>query len=179
MKTIIAEGDTPELAFNEQLNFELVQDATKAFKKTQEDIADFAAFYLETYADSADGYGAYIILREPKKTSTKIKFKVDNIINRTVRKWATITNFMDSNEKIVLKYPSKGTTKSKSIAVAKKLALELLTDITIVLTKQVIVGDPTIARVSVNKDTNTTGKYYFFGIETIQDVSDISDSTKD
>jgi hypothetical protein len=179
MKTIIAEGNSPELAFNGAFDFAIASNATSSFKRSQEDIADFAADYLESYAESVDGFGAYIVLREPKKAPVKTKFKVDNFINKGSRKWETITNFIDQNENTVLKYPSKGTTKSKSIAKAKELALELNTEITLVLTKQVSVGDPTIAKIAVNTDTNTMGKYYFFGIETIHGVDDIPDSTED
>lgn len=172
MKTIIAEGATPELAFNKQADFELVSNATKLFLKSGLDLDGFAKDYL-TGVDDAEGYGAYIVLREPKKTKTpKTKFKVENFVNKTVRKWETITNFMKADETIILKYPSKGTTKAKSIAKAKELSAEHNCAITVLLTKQVNTGSPITAIVTVSPDINTEGRYYFFGVENLIDTTE-------
>jgi len=164
MKTIIAEGISPDKAFNNTFDFDISNNATKAFSKSREDIDVFAATYLKNYGDSVEGLGAYIVLCKPKNTPPKTKFKVNNFVNKQVRKWETIVNFVDKDEKIVLKYPAKGTTKSKSIARAKELSLELNSDIVIVLTKQVKSGEATIAKISP-VTVNTLGNYYFFGIE--------------
>ena len=164
MKTIIAEGASPDLAFNQQANFVLTNNATKAFSKSTDTIENFSKQYLEKNYDSAEGLGAYVILKEPKKPSTKTKYKIENVVNKTVRKWETVTNFIDEDDDIVFQIPSKETTKAKSIKKAKSIAEELGKVIKITLTKRVKVGSPVTAVVSVAKQ-NTDGKYFFFGIE--------------
>lgn len=175
MKTIIAEGSTPDLAFNDQLDFVLANDATKAFSKNpNQDIQEFAKEYLYNTFQDEEGLGGYIVLQKPKNKTTKIKYKIDNIVNKVVRKWVTITNFMDEDI-VIFKTPSKETTKALSIKKAKSLTEELGKTITIVLTKEVSVGSPITAIVSLAKDRNTDGKYFFFGVENKNPINSVDE----
>lgn len=167
MKTIIAEGATPDLAFNNQLDFELVNDATKAFSKTNQDINEFAKEYINTRFSDAEGLGAYIVLQKPKNKTTKTKYRVENVVNKVIRKWETVTNFVDDDGEVVFEIPSKQTTKAQSITKAKALAEELNKPITLKLSKQVSVGNPITAVVSLKKDLNIDGKYFIFGVENV------------
>lgn len=163
MKVFTSEGMTPDQAFGNQADFELVNDVTKLFHKSNLDPKEFAEQYLGS--DPIDGYGNYIVLQKPKTKTTKRKYKVDNVVNKVSRKWATIINFVNKEGVTVASSPSKVMTKAKAISKAKELVEGTGQNINIVLTKQVIEGEAVIAKVSPNPDIVIQGRYFFFGIE--------------
>lgn len=163
MKVFTSEGMSPDQAFNKQADFELGYDLTKQFHKANVDPNEFAEQYLGD--EPEEGYGHYITLQAPKTKTTKNKYKVSNVVNKTSRKWATIVNFIDTDGVTVYSNPSKTMTKAKAISKAKELVQGLKKDIKIVLTKQLVAGDSVIATVISNPDIVTLGRYFFFGVE--------------
>lgn len=169
MKIFTGEGMNPEEAFDKTQGLLLTMDVTKKFHKSGLDLNEFIEDYLTRVPS---GYAYYIELRKPKTKIMKKKYKVVNIVNKTVRKWATIINFVDDNDTLVYSESSKTMTKAKAISKAKELVQGTGKDITITLTKQVVAGEPQIASVVTNPDIVTKGNYCFFGIAEVESIDD-------
>ena len=167
MKVFTSEGMSPEQAFSNQADFELGYDLTKQFHKANVEPDEFAQQYADD--NPIEGYGDYIVLQKPNTKTTKNKYKVLNVVNKTSRKWATIVNFIDNDGITVFSNPSKTMTKAKAISKAKELVQGTQKTITITLTKQVITGDPIVATVVPNPNVVIPGRYFFFGTENVQD----------
>lgn len=162
IKTFTAEGATPELALNNQLSFDDLTNVTRAYIKANVSLEEFVKQYLTD--DPFEGFGYYVVIRAAKKPLDKPRFKVINHINKTVRKWTTMVNFINDEGKVLETATTKDMPKAKAIAHAKELATEKNAAITIVLSKEVATGSGTIAEIQPKED-NSDGKYFFFGLE--------------
>jgi hypothetical protein len=166
MKSFTSEGMDSIQAFGDCTSFELGYDVTKQFHKANVEPEQFAEQFLGD--EPVEGYGYYVVLQKPNTKTTKNKYKVLNVVNKTSRKWVTMVNFIDNNEITVFSSSSKTMTKAKAISKAKELVQGTQKTIIISLTKQVITGDPIVATVVPNPDIVTPGRYFFFGTENSQ-----------
>lgn len=162
IKTLTAEGATPELALNNQVSFDDLTNVTRAYIKANISLEEFAKQYLGD--DPFEGFGYYVVIRPARKPLDKPRFKVINHINKTVRKWITMVNFINDEGKVLETATTKDMPKAKAIKHAKELAEQRNTTITVVLSKEVATGSGTIVEIQPKED-NSDGKYFFFGVE--------------
>lgn len=155
---------TAEEAFNGQLNFSITLDATKAWHKSVSDSKqEFAAEFLQERTYSQPGLGAFIVLDPPKVFNPKRKVKLNNIVNKEVRRWKTKFIFVNMQTKEVLE--SEAKTKGEAIKEAKKLSAELKVSFSIEISKILVEGKNQVAVIEFVDTIETTGNFYFFGVE--------------
>lgn len=166
IKTLTAEGTSPETALGNLAIFDDLTNVTRAYIKANISLEEFATNFIGD--DPVEGLGYYIVIKPAKKPLDTPKFKVVNHINKNIRTWATVVNFINDEGKVLETASTKTMPKAKAIKHAKSLAEQNDSSITITLSKEIVLGSDIIAEIQPKED-NSNGKYFFFGVEITPD----------
>jgi len=173
IKIIHAEGTFLDETFNDQANFELAVDATKAWNKAgqpqiDDSIDGFAALLLKEKTQLENGLGAFVIIQKYKVTEPTKPVKSENIVGVGTRKWKTVYQFVDVKTELPI-IPSFiiADKKAEVIKQAKELAVTLNTDILINVSKTMTAGTASAAVVKIQTPQIIPGRYIFFGVEEV------------
>ena len=170
VKVVIAEGFDVNEVFEGKADFQLIGNATQAWKKAGEpkltvELESFAANYLQTKVKSVAGSGYYVVLDAPTKDTREKPYKVDNIVNEGERKYKTFYIPVDPKTGAPAT-EERPETKAEGVNLAKKLVTELKKDIVVNVVREVVEGEAVAAYVSYTPSVNAkAGRFIYFGIE--------------
>jgi len=173
LKIITTEGTFLDEAFNNQADYALAVDATKAWNKAGQPAitgieTEFAYELLKKKTGLVEGLGAFIVVQKYKVTDPTKAVKAENIVGVGTRKWKTVYNFVDAKTELVITPTfTIADKKAEVIKQAKQLAVELNIDILINISKTMIAGTASAAVVKIQTPQITPGKYIFFGVEDV------------
>mgnify|MGYP006268289669 CR=1 FL=1 len=135
-----------------------VVDKTRDYKASGKTLSE----YIDIWADKGEKRQCFAIcLEEPKVNSSKIKSKVEHIVEKGTKKW--VLRYL-VNDRFGDKFIGEFVTKGDAVKAARKYTESSLRSSEITMERKLEKGSPVVAKIEYKRSVKEKdGKWIFFG----------------